>query len=95
MILGEKGDPLVCKRFRQNTENVFRSLLAQQPDDRAMPPLEMRLNYISYAGIGAILWWLENDQPCTPEQLARWLVQLSWAAAGLTNPRSTDGKSDL
>src|SRR5262245_59113679 len=70
IMLGDKGDPLVCKRFRQNTEQAFRTMLEQQgEDDRKLPPIEMRLNYISYAGIGAILWWLENDQPCTAEQL--------------------------
>ena len=82
-MLGENGDPTVCKRFRQNTERVFRNLLAQQDDDPKLPPIELRLSYISYAGIGAILWWLESDQPCPPEQLAKWLSQLSHTAAGV------------
>ncbi len=34
--------------------------------------------------IGAILWWLENDQPCSPEQLAGWLSQLTTANAGFS-----------
>jgi hypothetical protein len=55
-------------------------------DDTKGPPIDMKLNYISCAGIGAFLWWLENDQPCSPEQLAIWLGQLSMNSAGLKPP---------
>ncbi len=30
-----------------------------------------------------MVWWLENDQPGTPEQLALWLDQLSRATLEL------------
>ena len=52
----------------------------QNPND---PPMEMKLAYISHAGVRGFLWWLENDQPCSPEQLAIWLGQLSMTSAGL------------
>ncbi len=47
--------------------------------DSSRPPVEMSVNYILHAGTGAILWWLENDQPCPPEQVALWLNQFSMA----------------
>jgi AcrR family transcriptional regulator len=83
VMLGSNGDPLFAQRFRQLTENRYRLLFARQGEavDPNSPPIAMRLNYISAAGVGAILWWLENQQPCTPEQLAIWLGQLGKAAA--------------
>jgi AcrR family transcriptional regulator len=86
VMLGQNGDPAFTQRFRQMSETRYRYLFSQfggQTDPKA-PPIEMKLSYISYAGVGAILWWLENDQPCTPEQLAIWLGQLSMTAAGLS-----------
>jgi len=88
VMLGPKGDPLFIQYFRQNSEKRYRYLIAffaggaVHPD---APPLELRLSYASYASIGAIEWWLENGQPCTPEQLAIWLGRFSSSVRGV-NP---------
>lgn len=85
VMLGPKGDREFTERFRQITEKRFRFLLSNkttEPDPNA-PPNNLRAGYVSYASIGAIVWWLENDQPCSPEQLAGWLSQLSRAITGL------------
>ncbi|GHO51035.1 TetR/AcrR family transcriptional regulator [Ktedonospora formicarum] len=84
VMLGPKGDPYFAQRFRQNTEKRFRSLFATalkelQPDTL---PIDLKLSCIAYAGMGATVWWLEQEQPCPPEQLAIWLGQLSSAIAG-------------
>jgi AcrR family transcriptional regulator len=86
VMLGPKGDPLVPQRLRTNTERRFQKLLGNFPQDPDpnTPPVELRISYISYAGVGAIKWWMEHQRECSPEQLARWLVQLSSASAGLT-----------
>jgi AcrR family transcriptional regulator len=84
VMLGAQGDPLFAQRFRQNTEKRFRSFLTQafaEPEAGA-PPIDLRLSCIAYAGVGATVWWLEQEQPCSPEQLATWLGQLSSAIAG-------------
>lgn len=84
VMLGVKGDPLFVQRFRQNTEQRFRSLFAQgtkQPEPNG-PPLDLRISCIAYAGVGVIVWWLEQEQPCSPEQLAIWMGQFSTALAG-------------
>lgn len=84
VMLGPKGDPHFVQRFRQNTEKRFRALFAQalmEPEPDALP-IDLRLSCIAYAGIGAAVWWLEQEPPCPPEQLASWLVQLSHAMAG-------------
>jgi AcrR family transcriptional regulator len=84
IMLGTKGDPAFVERFRRFSENRYRYLFARQKAaDPKSPPVEMKLEYISYAGIGAFLWWLENDQPCSAEQLAIWLGQLHLTSAGL------------
>lgn len=86
VMLGRNGDPLMTQRFRQMVENRFRYLFSRHnvKIDPKAPPLEMKLSYISSAAVGAILWWLENNQPCTAEQLAIWLSQLNMTTAGLT-----------
>jgi Transcriptional regulator C-terminal region len=90
VMLGTKGDPVFTERFRQNSEKRFRFLLSHIETDPNAPPIDLRISYISYAGIGAIVWWLEQDQPCTPEQLAVWLGQLSTTSAGLSfKPNAT------
>jgi hypothetical protein len=47
--------------------------------DPSKPPLDLIVSYLLYAGAGAIVSWLESDQPASPEQIAVWLKQLSMA----------------
>ena len=78
VMLGAKGDPAFRERFRRVSERRMRMVLSRNtPNDPNAPPIEMKVQYVSHAGIGAIVWWLENNQPCTPEQLAKWVSQLS------------------
>jgi AcrR family transcriptional regulator len=86
VMLGENGDPGFIASFRNNVEKRFRYMISvSQPTiDTNGPPLDLRLSYISYADIGAILWWLENDQPISLEQLAIWIGRLSSSSAGIT-----------
>jgi AcrR family transcriptional regulator len=82
VLLGKKGDPAFCAQsFRRFIEQQFRHMLpsTEVPADPGRPPLDLSVSYILHAGIGAILWWLENDQPCPPEQVAVWLNQFSQA----------------
>ena len=78
-MLGKKGDPYFAERFRQNTQKRFRSLLVLTDADfgPGVPPIDLRISCIAHAGIGAINWWLEQEQPCSPEQLATWMSQIS------------------
>jgi AcrR family transcriptional regulator len=83
VMLGKQGDPAFCgQAFRDYIEEGYRQILSQQASqpnpDR--PPIGLTVSYMIAAGIGAIVWWLENDQPCSPEQMANWLYQLSMAS---------------
>jgi AcrR family transcriptional regulator len=84
VMLGQNGDQVFTQYFRQVIEKRFRFLISNYgTSDPNTPPLDMKLNYISCADVGVILWWLENDQPFTVEQLAMWLSQLTSASAAL------------
>ena len=81
IMLSANGHPLVSERLRHKIESRFRDRLANDTAlDLKKQFLEMRLRYISGAGIGAIIWWVENNTPSTSEELATWISQLSAAA---------------
>ncbi len=84
VMLGAKGDCHFAQRFRQNTERRFRALfeLASIEPGPNEPPIDLRISCIAQAGVGATIWWLEQEQPCSPEQLAAWLGQISSSIAG-------------
>jgi AcrR family transcriptional regulator len=91
VMLGRNGDLAFIERFRQMSKDRYRYLFSQYNPvaDVKAPPIDMKLAYISYAGVGVILWWLENDKPCSSEQLAIWLGQLSMTSAGLIELQRT------
>jgi AcrR family transcriptional regulator len=81
VMLGKRGDPAFVQNIQQHIEKRFRSLLPPntlpaQPSD---PLLELCLSYISHAGVGAIVWWLNNGRAYSPHEVAIWLNQLSKA----------------
>jgi len=57
----------------------LRSLLSADapPLKLGSPPLDLCLSYLAHAGIGALIWWLQEEQPHSPEQIATWLNQLN------------------
>lgn len=83
VMLGKQGDPTFCgQAFRNYIEAGYRRILSRHASqsDASRPPVDLTVNYLLNAGIGAIVWWLENDQPCSPEQMAEWLYQFSMAS---------------
>ncbi len=82
VMLGKQGDPAFCAQsFRNYIEQGFRRMLSSQAPqvDPDRPPVDLTVSYVLSAGVGAIAWWLEDDQPCSPEQMAVWIYQLSMA----------------
>jgi len=82
IMLSANGHPLVSERLRQKVENRFRAHLTPHNKTQGAKgaSIELQLRSMSAAGIGAILWWVENNTPCTSEELAVWIGQLSSAA---------------
>ncbi len=81
VMLGKRGDPGFVQRIREYIEKRMRaSLSTMVPQDQLnQPSFDLCLKYISSAGVGAIEWWLENDLPYSPWQMATLAVQLSMA----------------
>ena len=87
VMLGKQGDPAFCaEAFRNYIEQGYRRILSGQASqsDPSRPPIDLTVSCILHAGMGAIVWWLESAQPCTPEQMAVWLYQLSWASINVS-----------
>jgi len=83
VMLGNQGDPAFCAQsFRDFIERGLRHMLSSQAsqNDPGRPPVDLIVSYLLSAGVGAIVWWLEQEQPCSPEQMAVWLYQLSMAS---------------
>jgi len=80
VMLGDHGVPAFIKRLRQL---IAQWSLTRLEALRALGlPLttlrsEFTANYLSGALIGVIEWWLENNMPLTPEEMARCTLQLS------------------
>ena len=87
VMLGRQGDPSFCAQtFRHYIEQGYRRLLSSQnsQSNPNRPPIDLIVSYLLHAGIGAIAWWLENEQPISPEQMAVWLYQLSTASINVS-----------
>lgn len=79
VMLGKQGDPAFTQRIQQYIEQRLRSILPNvgAPLNPSGPPLDLCLSYTAQAGIGAIVWWLTDDQGRSPAEVAGWLNQLS------------------
>ena len=78
-MLGPQGYLPFAEKLRGYIERrIGHSLAADSSMQRpGQPPLGMILSSISNAALGSIRWWLENDTPYTPLQMAKWSVQFS------------------
>ncbi len=85
-MLSIKADPFFEQRFRQKTEKRILSCVNQALSERAgnlgAPPSDLIYTTTAAAGCGAIVWWLEQEQPYPPEQLAQWLNQIIYDLSG-------------
>jgi AcrR family transcriptional regulator len=82
VMLSDKGEPAFCAQsFRKRIERGLHQML---PVAEGLPtpdstPIDLIVNSVLHSGVGAILWWLENEQPISPEQMAVWLTRISKA----------------
>jgi AcrR family transcriptional regulator len=81
-MLGPHGYSGFGERIRRLTEATLHGRWHNFPPAEKQPrlPLPMLLSYLSHASYGALVWWLEGDMSQSPEQMARWLHQLTVAA---------------
>ena len=80
VVLGPQADAFLSQRFRQQTQQrmlaYFHQAFPEAASDPDTPPLDLKFTTIASAGCSALGWWLEQEQPSTPEQFAYWMRQL-------------------
>lgn len=81
-MLGPHGYSGFAERIRRLTEATLRARWQASPavEGRTRMPPPMLLSYLAHASYGALVWWLEEGMSHSPEQMARWLHQLTLAA---------------
>jgi Transcriptional regulator len=92
VMLGEHGVPAFITRLRHLISRV--SLERLQDLRKLVPvkafPPEFVAGFSGGAVMGVLEWWLENNMPMTPEEAARYTLQLTvsglYATLGLDNP---------
>ena len=78
-MLGTKGDLAFMQRIQQYIEMRLRSLMSSNDVAQSVNglPLDLCVNYVSYAGIGLLVWWLQAGQVYSPDQVVAWQAQLN------------------
>lgn len=80
VMLGPQADAFLSQRFRQQTQQrmlaYFHQAFPQAASDPDRTPLDLKFTTVAWAGCNALAWWLEQEQPSTPEQFGRWLQRL-------------------
>lgn len=88
VALSAQADAFLSKRFRQQTQQrvlaYFHRAFPEAASDADTPPFDLRFTAIASAGCSALGWWLDQEQPSTPEQFARWLQQLLYTMSAPT-----------
>ncbi len=81
-ILSGGGMKGIMTRFQQSTaaEVLERLKLFIPVEQQANAPLEMIAAYVTGALNATVVWWLENDQPYPPEEMALRFLKMTQAA---------------
>jgi AcrR family transcriptional regulator len=78
VMLGAQGVPEFIYRMQnhvyESTAARLRSVLGELPVRPV--PIEIVLHFIASAYVGIMEWWLANDQPYTPDEMADFIVSL-------------------
>jgi AcrR family transcriptional regulator len=87
-ILGERGLAGVAYHYRDSAAKQLQAEVEQVLPADSTIPAELASQFIFGALNSLIIWWLENQQPYSPEEMARIFHQL--AQFGLQGARTTD-----
>jgi AcrR family transcriptional regulator len=75
VMLGKNGDPAFADKIRQYIQKrIRRSMPEAVLSDKNSA--DLFLSYVSSGSLGALSWWLENEMPYSPEELAEHLYRL-------------------
>jgi AcrR family transcriptional regulator len=75
-LLGKQGIPAFVEDFIFNYINEPLKIRLQRGRQRSIPP-EIITYYFINAFIGIIRWWVNQDTPCTAEEIDKYFKQLA------------------
>jgi AcrR family transcriptional regulator len=92
VLLGGQGVGVIIQRVREHLAAHIEGYIRQLVPHREIPvPPKVLANYMVGALLGLLGWWLENDMPHTPEEMARMYQDVSVkgmiAAMGVQIPK--------
>jgi len=67
----QAGHLLIKRLIELFAEKIRRQIEARLPEEQLRVPLEIITHHIASAQVGLANWWMENDQPYTPEYMAQ------------------------
>ena len=70
-ILAGQSGALFSRRIREYFATLILDGLKDYPQQTGSIPPEVLANYIAGAELAMFTWWLENDRPYAPEQMAQ------------------------
>jgi AcrR family transcriptional regulator len=78
VMLGKNGLPSFMFRLMDVIrERLYERIAAKQPDEQQLKiSKNIFLNYVTWAYLGVIVWWLEEDMPYSPRYMADQLTRL-------------------
>ncbi|GIM45770.1 TetR family transcriptional regulator [Collibacillus ludicampi] len=78
VMLGKNGLPGFMFRLSDMiSRRLHEKIAARQPDENQLKVAkDIFTSYVTWAYLGVIVWWLENDMPYTPKYMATQLTLL-------------------
>lgn len=83
-LLSSRGSRQVARRLKETIAGHVRPAAGAhyQAIDDPVIPFEIVLNHIAASALELVAWWLENDMPYPPEEMAliydRLIIQATW-----------------
>ncbi|MGB7338880.1 MAG: TetR/AcrR family transcriptional regulator [Phototrophicaceae bacterium] len=80
-LLGEKGVSSVINRIltyiARIGEQQYRMLLDDEAEEDLPVPIEVAARHLAGAMFSMVSWWIEQDMPYTPEEMAQYFHRLT------------------
>jgi AcrR family transcriptional regulator len=93
-MLSKKGDAGFIVRVEEYLAQLSQSLFIEpliSPENPPLIPAAMAAHALAGAQIGMVIWWLKNDMPLSPEEMAQKAYIINgfglWGALGLDVPK--------
>jgi AcrR family transcriptional regulator len=67
----QAGHLLIKRLIELFAERIRMQIEARVPEEQLQAPLEIITHHIASAQVGLANWWMENDQPYSPEYMAQ------------------------